>query len=297
MTAIPAKVAGVPEVVLCVPPGQDRARPPGHAGRRRHRRGERGVRRGWRPGRGGHGLRHRDHPPGRRHRRSRQRVRGHRQARGGRSGGGAVVLPRPVRGGGHRRRHRPGRPGRGRRHPAGRARPRWPGLADLVVGGRAQRHLRRDRGPGGGGTPAGRHHLHLRRGRATPCCATRPNRRWPCPTPSPPSTSSSSPPTREALVPLGAPRRRGVLRAVVAGVGGRLPRRPQPRAAHRRHRPVRFGAHRERLREGRPRHHPRSARRVGAGRAGGGRHRPTPRAWPPTPTACGAGSAVRRAEA
>ena len=33
----------------------------------------------------------------------------------------------------------------------------------------------------------------------------------------------------EALLPLGAPRRRGVLRAVGPGLGGRLPGRPQPR--------------------------------------------------------------------
>ena len=35
-----------------------------------------------------------------------------------------------------------------------------------------------------------------------------------------------------------APRRRGVLRAVGAGLGRRLHRRPEPRAAHRRHRPA-----------------------------------------------------------
>ena len=37
MTAIPAQVAGVPEIALCVPPGPDGAVPPGHPGRRRPR--------------------------------------------------------------------------------------------------------------------------------------------------------------------------------------------------------------------------------------------------------------------
>ena len=59
MCAVPARVAGVEEIVLCVPPG---ARRPGrrrHAGRGRDRRCRRGLPGGWGPGHRGHGLRHR----------------------------------------------------------------------------------------------------------------------------------------------------------------------------------------------------------------------------------------------
>ena len=82
MTAIPAQVAGVPEIVLCVPPGPDGRVPDAHARRRRAGRRRRGVPGRRRPGDRRAGLRHREHPAGRRDRRARERVRRRRQARG-----------------------------------------------------------------------------------------------------------------------------------------------------------------------------------------------------------------------
>ena len=64
----------------------------------------------------------------------------------------------------------------------------------------------------------------------------------------------------ESLLPLGPPRRRRVLRAVGAGVGGRLPGRPQPRAAHLRVGPLRRRAPGRRLLRHDPRHLPRRGR-------------------------------------
>ncbi len=83
MTVIPARVAGVPEVVLCSPPDRETGTvAAGITGRRRARRRRRGVRRRRAAGHRGHGLRHRVDPPRRRDRRPRQRLRGHGQAGG-----------------------------------------------------------------------------------------------------------------------------------------------------------------------------------------------------------------------
>ena len=61
MTAVPARVAGVDEVVLCVPPGsRHRSGGATDARRRRRGRGGRGVRHRRGPGHRRHGLRHRD---------------------------------------------------------------------------------------------------------------------------------------------------------------------------------------------------------------------------------------------
>ena len=67
--------------------------------------------------------------------------------------------------------------------------------------------------------------------------------------------------------PAGAPRRRGVLRAVRAGLGGRLPRRSQPRPAHLRLRSLLGRAAGGRLPEARPRRVGRPGRAAGGGRA------------------------------
>ena len=71
MTAVPARVAGVREIVLVSPPGADGRAAGGGAGRRAHRRRDRGLPDGRRPGRGRARLRHRDHPARRQDRRAR----------------------------------------------------------------------------------------------------------------------------------------------------------------------------------------------------------------------------------
>ena len=60
MTAIPAQLAGVDELVLCVPPAADGSRPAVDARRGRAGRGRRGVPRRWRAGDRRAGVRHRD---------------------------------------------------------------------------------------------------------------------------------------------------------------------------------------------------------------------------------------------
>ena len=104
MTALPAAVAGVPSVVLCVPPA-DRARSRRHPGRRVSRRGRRGLPRWWRAGDRRDGVRHGDDRARRRDRRPRQRVRCGGEAPG-RGTVGIDGYRGPVRGRGRRRRHR-----------------------------------------------------------------------------------------------------------------------------------------------------------------------------------------------
>ena len=101
MNAIPARVAGVPRIAMCVPTPGRRAEPAG-AGRRapRRRGGDLPGRR--RAGDRGAGLRHRQHRAGRSHRRAGQRL--------CRRGQAAGVRPRR-----HRRDRRPVRGRRARR--------------------------------------------------------------------------------------------------------------------------------------------------------------------------------------
>ena len=76
MTAIPARVAGVREIVLVTPPGRDGPVARGRPGRRAHRRRHRGLadRRGAGDRRAG--VRHADHPPRGQDRGARQHLRG-----------------------------------------------------------------------------------------------------------------------------------------------------------------------------------------------------------------------------
>ena len=157
MTAIPAKVAGVAEVALCVPPDRTGQGPHGHPGRSRHRRRRRGLRRRRRPGHRCPRLRHASIRRRRRDRGAGQRLRGRGQARGRRTwtGGHPLCVRRAVRG---RRRRR-------RNVPADfaaidlivQAEHGPDGLAWLLCwsDGRGGRGGRRHRTPGGDGTPPG----------------------------------------------------------------------------------------------------------------------------------------------
>ena len=88
MLAVPARIAGCPQRVLCTPPRRDGSGASGGAGRRaavRHRHGVQGRRRaGHRRAR----LRHRERPQGRQDLRSRQCLGDGRQAAGGARPGG-----------------------------------------------------------------------------------------------------------------------------------------------------------------------------------------------------------------
>ena len=95
MTAIPAQLAGVGELVLCVPPAADGTVPASHAGGGRARRDHRGVSHRRRAGDRRARVRHRVHPPGRRHRRARQPLRRAGQARGGGHGRASTPSPGP----------------------------------------------------------------------------------------------------------------------------------------------------------------------------------------------------------
>ncbi len=162
-----------------------------HVGGGSHRRHQRGVPDRRCPGRRGHGLRHGDNPPGRRHRRPRQCLCGRGEAPGQRGRRGGLGLRRAL---GDRRRRRPRCAARVRRHRSGRpgrARSRRPGLAGDVGRSPVGRGQRRGRPHRGGLTPAGRPRIHARhrgdrlprrRPRATP---------WWSPTRSLPSTSRS----------------------------------------------------------------------------------------------------------
>ena len=246
MTAVPARVAGVPEVVLCVPPDRD-----GHGARRSR----------WPPPRspastrctriggaqaigamayGTESIRPVDVivGPG-------QRLRGRRQARGRRRRSAC-------------RRRSPARPRswwspttsapaelrRRRRHRAGRARPRRPGLADHLVDEAVADAV--DAAIDGSVAASPRRaeiEATLRRGRLRRRWSTGPSRRSRSPTSSPPSTSSCM--TRR---PRGAACRCVRHAGAVfcgpwspASVGDYIAG-PEPRAAHRRHPPASLGA-------------------------------------------------------
>ena len=64
MDVIPAKVAGVSEIVMTTPRREGRQGEPGHSGRCRHRRGDQDLQDRRRTGCGGAGLRHPEHPGG-----------------------------------------------------------------------------------------------------------------------------------------------------------------------------------------------------------------------------------------
>ena len=247
MTAVPARVAGVPEVVLCVaarPDGTRRRRaswprPPLAGVDEVYRVG--GAQADRRPG-----LRHRVDPAGRRDRRARATPTSRRPSARSPSAGLVGVpsaLRRPVRGRGGRRRLDARRL---RRHRRRRCRPStaptaWPGWspgtrpwptpspprsAEIVP--RSPRRAE--------------HRGHARRGRLRRARATAPEQAI--------AVANAIAPEHLELLrrrPRGAaaaraPRRRRVLRAVRAGLGRRLPRRPQPRAAHLRLGPLLRGA-------------------------------------------------------
>ena len=289
MTAIPAKVAGVPEVVLSVAAGPTARSPPGTlaaaalagvdevyavGGARGHRRA---------------GLRHRVDP-----RRSTSS-----------SGPGNVYVAA-----GQARGRRPGWSACRRRSPA---RPRsWSsptrrpppafaavdvmlqaehgpdGLAWLITWDEAVADARRGRGrPARAALAPPRATSRPPSPRAaTPCCATGPSRRWRSPTPSPPSTSSCSSTTPRRCCRWSAtPARCSAGRASPASVGDYLagPSHVLPTYGS-----ARFSGAltRGRLPEARPRRHPRP-RRPGRGRRRTSRRSPRSRGSTPTPTRSG----------
>ena len=180
MTAVPARVAGVGPVVLCVPPDRERRRAPHRAGRRRLAGVDEVYRVGGAQAIAAMAYGTESHRAGRRHRRPGQRLRGRGQARGRRRRSGSP-------------RRSPGRPRsssspttpptrrlRGHRpHGAGRARSRRPGLARHL--GRpavADAVERRRRASSLAEAPrAGRHRGHPRRRAATPRSSTDPRQR------------------------------------------------------------------------------------------------------------------------
>ena len=98
MTAIPARVAGVAEVVLCVPPGPDGAGRPATLAAAALAGVDEVYRIGGAQAMGAMAYGTEIDPPGRRHRRPRQRLRGPGQAGGGgRGGGGRARRPSPAR--------------------------------------------------------------------------------------------------------------------------------------------------------------------------------------------------------
>ena len=147
MCAVPAQVAGVDEIVLCVPPGPGGPHRRCHVGGCRRSRCGRGVPGGWGPGHRGHGLRDGVDRRRRCHRRPRQPLCGRGQAPGVGSGGRGVRLRRAVGSGGDRRSRDTSRAGGHRSRRPGRARTRWTGLVADVVGG----------GGRGSGGPCGPH--------------------------------------------------------------------------------------------------------------------------------------------
>ena len=240
MTAVPAQVAGVPEVVLCVPPDRSTGRSrPSRSPRPRSPASTRCT-------------------PSAAPRRSRAMAYGtesirpvdvivgpgnvyvalaKREVAG--AGRRAVGVRRPVRGRRRRRRLGARRLRRHRRDRAGRARSRRPGLADHLGRGRGRRRRRRDR-PG----------WSRRRPRRAEIESTFAEGGYAVLVDSPEQAIAVANPIApehlelltadpEALVPARPPRRRRVLRPVVAGLGRRLRRRTEPRAAHLRHGPLR----------------------------------------------------------
>ena len=194
-----------------------------------------------------------------------QRLRRHRQAGGGAGGPGrrALGVRRPQRGRGRRRRLGAGRLRRHRRHRPGRARPRRPGLADLVGRGRARRG-RRARSPASS-PPNPRRARH--RGHASPqgghaVLVDSPEDAV--------AVSNAIAPEHLELLVADARRRWSPLvrhagavftGAVVAGQRRRLRGRAVARAADLRLGPLRPGADRGRLHQARPRRRPGRGRR------------------------------------
>ena len=281
MNVIPAQVAGVAEIAVASPPQPEHGGLPHpavlaacallgitevHAAGRRPGDRDARLRHG--------GLRARRH-----HQRAGQRLRGCRQAAAARPGRDRR-RGRPDRGRDHR--GRLGRPGVGGRRPgrAGRAR-----LAGRLP---ADHHRSRARRPGRQRADrAGRRRPGTGSGSRRPwpasppaCSWTTPTPRWRSRTPGPPSTWRSRPNGADRARLAGPQRRRGVRRAVLAGVPRRLPGRLQPRAAHRRDRAAlrralgadlparhpRGGVRRRRARRGRAVHR-RARRGRGPGRA------------------------------
>ena len=256
MTAVPAKVAGVPEVVLVTSPQRDGTVAPGDPRGGRHRRRRRGVP-GRRPGRDRRPrLRHRVDPARRRHRRPRQRPGRPGQARGrvGRAWS-ACRAPSPgpsevvvIADASHA-----GRVGRHRRRAPGRARARtaWRGSSPGTR-----------RSPTASPTPSprscrgrrGAQHLEatLAEGGYAVLCDG-PEQAIEIANAIAPEHLELLVDDPDALAAARPPRRRGVLRAVRAGVGRRLPRRAQPRAAHLRLGPLLRRAAGRRLPQARPR--------------------------------------------
>ena len=235
MTAVPARIAGVDEVVAVRAARPRRRGSRGDARGRGARRCRRGVPRRWRAGDRRDGLRHRVDSRGRRDRRSRQRVRGAGEARG-RGRRRHRRLRRSVRGRDRRRRDRATRAGS---PPTSSPRP------STVPGGAAiLRHLGRRRSP------------TRSTARSRSCSPTRPDaprsRRRSAPADASCSSTTSTPARAgdrrpRARAPRARVRRRrearrrsaqrrcdlrGPLRARRAR---RLPRRREPRAAHRAH--------------------------------------------------------------
>ena len=215
MTAVPAKVAGVPEVVLVTSPQRDGTVAPGILAAAAIA----GVDEVYRVGGpavigalayGTESIRPVDvivGPGSARVAQAKREV----------ASAGLVGVPSafagPVRGRRGRRRVHAGRVGRHRRRAPGRARPRRPGLAHhLGRGGGRRRRRGRRRDRAALAAPRSTSRPPWPRA-ATRCCATGPSRPSRSPTPSPPSTSSCSSTDPDALLPARAPRRRGVLRA------------------------------------------------------------------------------------
>ena len=154
MNAIPARVAGVARIAMCVPHAGRRAEPAGARGRAARRRGG-DLSRRRRPGDRGAGLRHRHHRAGGPHRRPRQRLRRRGQAAGVRARRHRRHR-RPVGGRGAGRRRQRSAPRRRRSAGAGRA--RRGGAGDPDHRRRGFRRSRRRGVAGGTADPAARRH-------------------------------------------------------------------------------------------------------------------------------------------
>ena len=287
MTAVPAKVAGVPEVVLVTSPQARRhAWPPGILAAAALAGVDEVYRVGGPAVIGALAYGTESIRAGRRDRRPRQRPRRPGQARGRAAGPGrrAVGVRRPVRGRGRRRRDHAGRAAppstsslQAEHGPDGLA---WlitwdEAVADAVAAAVAAHRaaLAAPRAPRG----------HAGRGRLRRRCATAPEQAIAVANAIAPEHLELLVADPEALLPLVRHAGAVFCGPCAPGVGRRLPRRPQPRAAHLRLGPLLRRAARRRLPQARPR------RVLDRGRARRGRRRtstrsPPPRASTPTPS-------------
>ena len=131
MLALPARIAGCGEVILCTPAGRGGKIAPEVLYRRRPVRRRPHLRRRRGAGRGRHGLRHGKHPARGKDLRPGKPVRHPRQAAGKHRGRGRRPAGRPFGGDGAGRQQRPGGIRRRRSAVAGRARGRQPGHPGL----------------------------------------------------------------------------------------------------------------------------------------------------------------------